>query len=222
MENKNGFKEKYGAWAMITGGTSGIGEALAYQIAERGLNLILVARDKTKLLAKSEKIKKQFGVEIICIQADLSTNEGIDKVITETQNLKVGFLVLSAGIENNGSFVKIDVQEEIKLIQLNITSTMLLTHHFSKIMIERKQGGILLISSLTAHIPSPYFANYAASKAYVLSFGVSLHAEFLSKGIEVSILSPGLTHTAMSENTSKDIDWSKTPMKFMDANAVAC
>lgn len=222
MENHSHFKEKYGPWALITGGTSGIGLALAGELANRGLNLILVARNSVKLGEKERQLKeKHKNIKVVSIQADLGTKEGIETVIRLSEPYETGFLVLSAGIENNGLFYKNDVNKKLKLIELNIISVMKLSHHFSRKMAERSRGGIFFISSLTGHLPGPFFANYAATKSYVLNFGISLHAELQNKGVDVSILSPGLTKTPMAEEMSKDIDWSKTPVTFMEAEEVA-
>lgn len=101
----------------------------------------------------------------------------------------------------------------------NTVATLQLTHYFSQAMVKRGRGGILLISSLSGHMPNPYFSNYAGSKAYVLNLGASLHGELKPKGVDVSVLSPGLTNTPMiAEN---GMDWSKTPMKAMDPSMVA-
>jgi hypothetical protein len=128
-------------------------------------------------------------------------------------------LILSAGIENNGSFTKNNLETEIKVIDLNVISTIRLTHHFAKKMEEQKKGGILFVSSLTAHMPSPFFSNYASTKSYISNFGSSLYAELKPKGIDVTILSPGVTNTPMSEKTG--IDWTKTKVQTMGAKTVA-
>lgn len=221
MEKNTAFKKTYGPWGLVTGGNSGIGKEIAYQLASRGLDLILVARDFRRLRKQEDFLKKEFGIKVVSVQADLSNKEGIREVIDASRPYEVGFLVLSAGLENNGSFIKNDVEKEIQLVELNIISTIKLTHHFSQNMALRSRGGILLVSSLTGHMPSPYFANYGATKSYVLQFGISLHAELLANGVDVSVLSPGLTKTPMAENMGKDIDWSQTPMKFMEASEVA-
>jgi short-subunit dehydrogenase len=128
-------------------------------------------------------------------------------------------LILSAGIEVNGAFEKTSLDAEMKLLRVNVIATLQLSHHFSKPMVARKKGGILMVASLSGHMPNPYFANYAGSKAYVLNFGASLYGELKPKGVDVSVLSPGLTNTAMSSNTG--VDWSKTPMTAMDPAEVA-
>lgn len=219
MEMENIFKNTYGEWALVTGANSGIGKALALEIAAKGLNVVLVARRIPELEEVANKIKAEHKVSTMIISADLTEQNGINAVIDKTDGLNIGMLVLSAGIENNGSFIKNDLETELKVIQLNIVSTLKLTHHFAKKMEFSKKGGILLVSSLTAHMPSPYFSNYAATKSYVLNFGSSLYAELKPKGIDISVLSPGVTNTSMSENTG--IDWTKTKVQIMSPEEVA-
>lgn len=215
MDNK--FKNKYGNWALITGATSGIGAELTSQIAAKGLNIILVARKEKELAQHALTLKERYGVETKTISADLATAEGIEKVKQVKE--KIGLLVLAAGLEENGAFEKTSLGQELKVIQINVVATLQLTHHFAKAMVSEKKGGILLISSLSGHMPNPYFSNYAASKAYVLNLGASLYGEFKPKGIDISVLSPGLTNTPMTANNG--MDWKKTPMKAMDPSIVA-
>lgn len=216
---ENDFKTKYGEWTVITGASSGIGKALAYELAQKGLNLVLVARGQAGLKKIAEDIQNKYKISTKIVVADLGNQTGINEVILKTQQLTIGLLVLSAGMENNGSFIKNDINAELQVVGLNIVSTLQLTHHFTKEMESRKKGGILFVSSLTALMPSPYFSNYAATKSYVFSLATSLYGELKSKGIAISVLSPGVTNTPMSESTG--IDWSKTPVKVMSPEDVA-
>lgn len=213
------FKEKYGEYALITGGSSGIGKAIANELAGKGLNLILVARRAEELEQAAQEIKAKHPVEVVCLSADLLTDAGRQQVKTATENYKVGLLVPAAGLEVNGAFEKNNLEKELRVIQLNVTVTMELTHHFVQKMVPRKKGGILLIASLSGHMPNPYFANYAGTKAYVLNFGASLYAELQPKGIDVTVLSPGLTNTPMTADIG--INWSKTPMHALPPEVVA-
>jgi short-subunit dehydrogenase len=213
------FKNKYGEYAVITGGSSGIGKAIAIELASKNLNLILVARREEELLQTAEEIKSLYPVEIVCISADLLNELGIQKVKTETEKFQVGLFIPAAGLEVNGAFEKNNIEKELNVIRLNVITTMELTHHFVQKMIIRKNGGILLIASLSGHMPNPYFANYAGTKSYIINFGASLYAELKSKGIDVTILSPGLTNTPMTKNNG--IDWSKTPLQFLTPEIVA-
>lgn len=211
------FKNKYGDWALITGATSGIGAELTSQIAARGLNVVLVARKEKELAECAAALQNRYGVKTKCVSADLATNEGIEKI--KQIDEEIGLLVIAAGLEVNGAFEKNSLESELKVIQINVVATLQLTHHFSKAMIRRAKGGILLVSSLSGHMPNPYFANYAGSKAYVLNLGASLYGELKPKGVDVTILSPGLTNTPMATNSG--VDWEKTPMQAMEPSVVA-
>lgn len=213
------FNEKYGKYALITGGTAGIGKAIAEDLAKRGENLILAARGEQELKLVQMNLQSKYGIEVLVIQTDLSEETGIEKLIVATQNLEIGLLVLAAGIEVNGAFEKNSLENELQVIQLNIVAMLKLTHNYVPKMIARKKGGLLLVASLSGHMPNPYFANYAGSKAYTLNFGASLYGELKPKGVDVVVLSPGLTKTNMVANNG--VDWSKTPLKQMDPKLVA-
>lgn len=214
---KTSFKEQYGDWALITGATSGIGAELTSQIAAKGLNVVLVARKEKELAAYAASLQERYGVKTQTISADLSTTEGVEKV--KQVGAAIGLLVLAAGMEVNGAFEKNPIEKELKAVHINVTTTLMLTHHFSQGMVARKKGGILLVASLSGHMPNPYFANYAGTKAYVLNLGASLYGELQAKGVDVSILSPGLTNTPMVVDNG--MDWGKTPMTAMDPSVVA-
>lgn len=211
------FKQRYGDWALVTGATSGIGAELADQIAAKGLNIVLVARKESDLKEHAAQITRKHGVETAIIPADLATDEGIAKV--KATKIEIGLLVPAAGIEANGAFEKTSNELEQKVLQLNVIATFELVHHFSRGMINRGRGGILLVASLSGQMPNPYFANYAGSKAYVMSLGTSLYGEFRPKGVDVTVLSPGLTSTPMVADNG--MDWAKTPMVAMDPTKVA-
>jgi len=215
----NKFKEKYGPWALITGGTSGIGEAISHELASKGINIVLVARKTDELESKAAGLKAMYRVATQIISADLATEEGIDKVKTKTQEFSIGLLAIAAGLEVNGAFEKNDIKKELKVIQININATLQLTHHFAEKMVTAGKGGIILVASLSGHMPNPYFANYAGTKAYILNFGASLYGELKPKGVDVTVLSPGLTNTPMTKDNG--VDWSKTPMQAMTPEVVA-
>jgi short-subunit dehydrogenase len=213
------FKEKYGPWALVTGGTSGIGEAISHELASMGMNIVLVARKTDALESKAATLKARYHIDTQIISADLSTNEGVENVKALTTELSIGLLAIAAGFEVNGAFEKNDIQKELNVIQININATLQLTHHFSQKMIQIGKGGIILVASLSGHMPNPYFANYAGTKAYVLNFGASLYGELKPKGVDVTVLSPGLTNTPMIKDNG--VDWTKTPMQALSAGKVA-
>lgn len=211
------LKKKYGEWALVTGATSGIGAELTKHLAAQGMNIVLVARKEKELNDTAIALTEQYGVKTICISADLATEDGIAAVKKVTE--PIGLLVLAAGLEVNGAYEKTNLESELKVIQINVVSTFQLTHHFSRQMLDRKKGGILMIASLSGHMPNPYLSNYAGTKAYVLNLGASLYGELTPKGIDVSVLSPGLTNTPMIQ--ANGIDWKKTPMQAMNPEIVA-
>ncbi len=133
------YKEKYGEYALITGGSSGIGKAIASELAHKGLNLILVARREEELQQAAQEIKIECPVNVICISADLLTDSGIQIVKDATENYQIGLLVPAAGLEVNGAFEKNNLKKELRVIQLNVAVTMELTHHFLQKMIPRKK-----------------------------------------------------------------------------------
>ena len=142
---KKQFKEKYGDWALITGATSGIGAELTSQIAAKGLNIVLVARKENELSTHAKSLKERYGIDVEIVSADLSTEDGINKV--KKIEKEIGLLVIAAGIEVNGAFEKTPLEKELQLIQLNVVATLQLTHHFSQSMVKRGKGGILMIAS---------------------------------------------------------------------------
>ncbi|PSW15780.1 short-chain dehydrogenase [Photobacterium rosenbergii] len=211
------FNKKYGGWALVTGATSGIGEQIAEQLAADGMNLVLVARREEELKRNSQRISDKHNVKTEYIVADLSRSDGVNAVKKVNQN--IGLLVLSAGLENNGAFEKINLESERQLVNVNVLSTMELAHHFSNLMVNKGKGGILFVASLFGQMGSPYFSNYAGSKAYVINFGQSLYGELKPKGVDVSILSPGLTKTPMADKTG--VNWNKVPFAAKEPQDVA-
>ena len=204
------FKNKYGPWAVVTGATSGIGKETVIQLAAVGLNVVAVARNKAKLNSLSSELKTKYRIEVEVISEDLSLPESSQSVFDKTSHLDVGLLVANAGAENNGSFITNELKDESRLLSLNIVSPMQLTHHFGKKMAERGRGGIILTSSLFGYQGVPLVANYSATKAYILSLGEALNVEFKPLGVDVTVLSPGLTKTPMAENMA--IDFRKVPI----------
>jgi len=192
--------------AVITGASGGIGEAIAEQLASRKKDLLLVARSKEKLEAQCRLLRERHGINAQYIAADLSQPESAVKVFTEVRvrGLEVEMLVNNAGIGSSGEFSDQSLQSELDLIQLNVSTLVSLTHLFLQQMQSRKYGTIVNIASMTAFMPVPYMAVYAASKAFVRSFTEALTQECKPKGIHVMLFAPGLTRTNF--NTAAGLD----------------
>jgi uncharacterized protein len=186
-----------GKTALITGASSGIGEAFAPILAARGMNLVLVARSEDKLRARAQALSEQYGIRADFVPADLCRAGAAQEVYRRTQELgvPVDLLVNNAGFGTYGGFDTLAPQREHEEIMLNVTALVDLTHAFVPAMAERKAGGIINVASIAAFQPLPYHAVYGASKAFVLSFSLALWAEYRTRGVRVVALCPGPTAT---------------------------
>ena len=158
-------------------------------------------------------------VQIRTLVIDLSLPDAIEKIKQQTNDFDIGLVIPNASTENTGELVENNLLAETRLIHLNMALPMQLTHHFDQKMKQRRQGVILLISSLFGYQPVPFVANYSASKAYILSLGQALYVEMKKYGVDVAVLSPGLTKTTMS--ASMPIDFSKLPLSTQHPQQVA-
>lgn len=213
------FKRKYEDYALITGASSGIGKEFAKQIASKGLNLVLVARRKDRLDKLATKLQEQHSILVKTIELDLLEEGAVEILISQTRNLNIGLLIPNAGMEDHGSFVENDYETESKVVKLNTLIPMQLAHAYGGEMTRRNKGGILFVSSMFGHQSVPYFANYSATKAYILSIGQALNYELKQYGVDVTVLSPGLTKTEMSQSMV-DVDFSKMPITEMEVGPV--
>lgn len=206
-------KKKFGPWAIVTGASSGIGKEFAKQIASNGINVVLVARRLSLLKQVGDEMTKKFGIEYRAVEADLSTEDFIEKVTKITDDLDVGLVISNAGIGIPGQFLKSGVSEQLSIVKLNVAANLILVHHFGQKLAKRGHGGILLVSAMWASSGIPYLSNYAATKAYVTSLGEGLHVEFKKFGVHVTVLLPGPTDTPAVSRSG--IDPKNMPMKLM-------
>ncbi len=217
--NNQTFKQKYGPWALITGASSGIGAEFARHLAAKGLNVVIAARRKERLDTLARDIKQKYGVKTRTIAVDLTAPDYLTRIQAETKDLEIGLLVNNAGAGVPGAFLKQSLQSRTKVVHLNVTAPMQLAYHFGQQMAQRGHGGILLVSSISGYMGTPYMSNYAATKAYLLTLGEGLNVELKPHGIDVTVLVPGATRTEMAEADGTDM--SKIPMTWMDAGPVA-
>lgn len=192
-----GLKEKYGDWALVTGASSGIGEIFSRKLAIHKMNIVLVARRKERLVKLAAELEQEFNIQTRVICADLSNEEETKNIFNKVDDLEVGLLVNNAGILNTGNFLDNDLEEEIKLVNTNCKSFIILTHSFGNKMRERNKGGIIFLSSLTAVTAISRWGNYAASKGFDLQFAEAIDAELKGYNIDVLALCPGLTKTEL-------------------------
>lgn len=189
--------ENRNRYALVTGGTSGIGYELAKLLAKDGYNLILVARNEQLLKQTSDEFKQQFGVEVTPLAVDLFRCEAVDEVRAKVADMgiTVDVLVNDAGQGEWGPFLASDFERDCDLIQLNITSLVGLTKVFGREMVARNDGKILFLGSEAGESPMPLLGVYAATKAFVISFAMALNNELQGTNVTTTVLMPGATDT---------------------------
>jgi uncharacterized protein len=194
MENKKANKKT--EYALVTGGTSGIGYEIAKLLANDGYNLVLVARSSDRLLEVSDEFQ-ELGVDVLLIDKDLFDPSAAREVYHELRNqgIYISVLINNAGQGQKGFFHEVHLDRHLEIIQLNITSLVTLTKLCLDDMIKRKSGKILNLASVVSKTPAPEFSIYAASKAFVLSFSEALAKELEGTNVTVSALLPGRTDT---------------------------
>ena len=183
--------------ALITGASNGIGLELAKVHASKGGDLVLVARNKTKLDELKAELESQFKVSVYTIGKDLSANNSAQEVYDETtkQNIQIDYLINNAGFGDFGMFAETEWNKELQMINLNITTLTQFTKLYLQDMVKRKSGKIMNVASTAAFQSGPTMAVYYATKAYVLSFSEAVDNEVSGKGVTVTTLCPGPTES---------------------------
>ncbi len=184
---------------LITGASSGIGEALAWQFASEGNALVLVARGADQLASLKNAIVKRHGVKVVTHPADLSLPGAAEKLHKSLQGTatKIDILVNNAGVLEQGAFAEISGDNHQRMVQLNVAGLTDMLYQFLPPMLQRGHGRILNVASIAGFMPIPGLATYAASKAYVLSLSEALAEEVRNSGVSVTVLCPGITATNM-------------------------
>ena len=185
--------------ALITGASSGIGEALAHRFARAGHNLVLVARSADKLKALAAELAKTHGVKAWVAPADLAQPGAAEKLAAAMKRARrpITILVNNAGVLEHDEFTAMRASRHRELIDLNVTSLTEMLAHFLPPMQARGAGRVLNVASIAAFQPIPMLATYAATKAYVLSLTESLSEELQGTGVTITALCPGITATSM-------------------------
>jgi short-subunit dehydrogenase len=212
-----------GSFALVTGASSGIGEAIAARLAARGVSLILAARSVSKLEELRSTWSVRYGIDVETVAVDLSDADGPMRLwaATEGAGRRVYLLVNNAGFGLNGAEADLPLEKTAEMIRLNVGATAELTHRFLGAMRSRGRGWILNVASTAAFVPGPWFGTYSATKAFVLSFSLALHEEAKRDGVTVTCLCPGYTRTGFHAAAGmKPVD--ETPIfPVMSADAVA-
>ena len=179
--------------ALITGASSGIGKELAKIHASKGGDLVLVARREKELTELKNNLESEFKVRVLIISKDLSDTTTPAEIFAETEKLgiQIEYLINNAGFGGHGLFHEREIEKDQAMVNVNITSLMLLTRLYLPGMVERRKGKILNVSSTASLLPGPLQAVYYASKAFVTSFSQALAEELNGTGVTVTALCPG-------------------------------
>ena len=183
------------SFAVVTGASSGIGLELARQFTQNGFDVLLCAEDGELTTAATDLA--QAGGRVDLVQADLATFDGVEQLVSAITSTgrAVDALALNAGIGNGGAFLDIPLAAEERLLALNIGSTVHLAKRLLPAMVSRGAGRVLFTASIASTMPGPYYATYAASKAFVLSFAEAVRYELKDTGVTITALMPGPTDT---------------------------
>ncbi len=199
---------------LVTGASSGIGEAIARELSDRGYDLIVVARNRERLDALAEEL----GAE--AIGADLTSDRARARVVRAAQGV-VG-VVNNAGQAGFGDLIEHDLEQEEAIFRTNALALFDLTNRFARDLVERGEGSILNVGSITAFAPFPNNATYAATKAFVQSFSEALHEELSGTGVSCTVVSPGPTRTPIWERSDgSGLEGIGGPLLWQDAEQVA-
>ncbi|WP_418317218.1 SDR family NAD(P)-dependent oxidoreductase [Piscinibacter sakaiensis] len=203
--NKRQTAAGSGLTALITGASSGIGEALAHRFARAGFNLVLVARSADKLKALAAELAGQHHVKAWVWATDLAQPGAALQLAAAMERARrpIDLLVNNAGVLEHGGFIEMRASRHREMIDLNVNALSEMLAHFLPPMVARGHGRVLNVASIAAFQPVPQLATYAATKAYVLSLTESLAEELHGTGVSITALCPGITATAMLDKARK-------------------
>ena len=213
-----------GGTALVTGASSGIGAAIARELAARGHAVVLTARREERLHSLATELRDEHGGEAEVIACDLGDPDGRDRLASElaTGGRAVEVLVNNAGFGSRGEFVTNDRPRMVEMVRINVEAVVDLTARFLPGMVERGRGAIINIASTSAFQPLPGAATYAASKAFVLSFSEAIRTEQRGKGVSVTAVCPGPVRTEFTEAAGMGGVENETPDAFwMSAEEIA-
>jgi uncharacterized protein len=193
MEN---LKERYGPWALLVGGSQGVGEFLARKLGAAGINLVLVARNADPLAETAEKVREESGVEVRTLAVNIAKDDMLDRIRTVTDDVEIGLLVHNVGgAPYPGFFVEGSLKAALNAVRANPIAFTTLAHHFGKPMADRGRGGILMIGAMTGNAGCYMLSTYPASKSFNQILCETLWSELKPMGVDVLAFPIGSTDT---------------------------
>lgn len=212
-----------GRYTLVTGASSGLGREMAREIARRhGGHLVLVARRKERLEELAREVEAH-GAKAVCISADLSKSDDVERVITEaTAGREIHAAILNAGVTYFGHHLEMSWAEQQSLLATNVISVVrlangLLEHQLSKC----RGGGIMVVSSMAGTMPTPYQAFYSGTKAFLNTWGVALAEELRGRDLSLTVFAPGGIATEMGEKSGTARKYKKGDVGMMEADVCA-
>ncbi|MHB1139915.1 MAG: SDR family NAD(P)-dependent oxidoreductase [Microthrixaceae bacterium] len=209
--------------ALVTGASSGIGEAIARSLAAEGTDLVVVARDRARLDGLAEELRREHGVTVEVLDADLSapvSRAAVEKRLVSADR-PVDLLVNNAGFGTTGAFATLPIGREEQEVQVNVLAVMRLTSAALGPMLERGRGTVVNVSSMAGLYPTPNTATYGATKAFVSSFSAALHEELAGSGVTVTAVLPGFTRTEFQDRANWTEQASVPEAAWLSAEDVA-
>lgn len=203
------FVERYGPWALVTGAANGLGAEFARQIAQRGLNVVLVDVDATALQRTATEIAAASGRQTRAIPFDLTRPDLLAVIENSTQDIEIGLLINNAAITVIGRFLDQPLPAHLRELDLNLRASVSLTHRYVPAMLRRKRGGVLFVNSLSGLQGTAYVAHYAATKAHLQIFAEGLWQEVQGQGVDVTGAMLGTTRTPGFLNSKPRLDRAK-------------
>lgn len=205
--------------AAVTGASSGIGREIARVLAQRGYDLVVLARRFDRLQELQSELERRYAIRVMPIRADVSDPVTLASIKAQLDHagIEPDILVNDAGLGAFGMFNDLPWQDVEQMVRVNITALTRLTHLFLPRMVERRRGKILNVGSIAGSLPGPWMAVYHATKAYVASFSEALWEETRATGVTVTLLAPGPTRTEFHEHAHQKL----RSGGWMDARTVA-
>jgi short-subunit dehydrogenase len=195
------FKEKYGPVALVAGASEGMGAAYAHALAARGLDLVLVARRVAQLETTAGEITRQYNVNVLPVVCDLAAPDATQQIVQAIGDREIGLLVYNAALSYIGPYLATGLSTHLGIAAVNALGPLTMLHEFGGKMVERKRGGVVLMSSIAGFQGSGYLATYAATKAFNRVLAEGLWYEWKPLGVDVIACCAGATATPNYLNT---------------------
>jgi short-subunit dehydrogenase len=198
------YKARYGDWALVVGGSEGLGAALAAELARRGMNLVLVARREGVLRATAGRLSAEFGVQTHPVVADMAAPQGLEHILAGLGGIEVGFVIFNCAAEHRGEFLQQPVENHLDNIVVNCIAPTRVLHHFGREMVSAGRGGLVICSSLASVQGIYSWVSYGAAKAYDAILGEGLWYELREHGVGAATLMIGSTYTPNFQRNQRE------------------